>query len=503
MNISSSPLYPAVSALVLVLSGCQSTKILPDKPAEGNLPHRHEKQISSINIPVKANIVDVEAIVNENLPIGVISSGSERVSNTTRYSYEVRRDSPVKLSQEGMDLIFRVPITIKAKGSYQACIGFWKDGSCCSTPNPFGNGCATPGLTETEHGDAAPTVDVELRTSINIKDDYTIEPKTYLKGSLSGDTHLHIDLIGNLIRININIKDKLEGPLQNFVNQYQRKIDEQIKTIVNNINSRAIVEDFWNKSQRQIQAGDFWLDISPKTIGYKNITSEGKFMRMDFSANAEIGIYDKPFAKIPKPLPPLQVLNNVSNKFHIDLPIAIKLDTISKLASSSLVGKTYNKDGIDVTIVGVSLYGARLNNVSALVAKLTIKGEAKSIRFAGDIYISAIPRLNDEKKLVYISDFKIDPNTSNFLVNNGLPFLIDSFYYKEAIELLKYSYADEYNKHLSAANEKLKRIAIGDFIINGKIDKVMSLGFYLTHDDITLNLIGDGAFESAYFPNKP
>ena len=165
-------LKSALTILVtlLVLSGCKTTRILPDKPVTGNLPDKPERLASQISLPMEIDISSVEALINQKLPSGQIAGDSRKESNTTSYSYQVFRNKPVKFTAQGNELIFKVPIDIRTRGSYTACIGYWSGGRCRSSP-------ISPGVTSTEHGDANPSVDVELRGNLKYKKIILSKPK--------------------------------------------------------------------------------------------------------------------------------------------------------------------------------------------------------------------------------------------------------------------------------------------------------------------------------------
>ena len=157
-------------------------------------------------------------------------------------------------------------------------------------PNPFGSGCAVPGVTVTEHGDAAPTVDVELRIKLEMQEDYSLKANTYLKGSLSGDTHLHIDLIGNLIRINIDIKDKLEKPLQKLVNDFQQDIDHKVAELVQQYDIKSEASKYWVEIKKPVQLDSFWLDIQPQKVIFENLNASNGKLRMAIGIAAKLQV---------------------------------------------------------------------------------------------------------------------------------------------------------------------------------------------------------------------
>lgn len=481
----------------MLMSSCKTTRILPDEPVVGNLPERPERLNSQISLPMEIDIKTIQNYINENLPQGQIARGNGSSGNTTRYNYQVYRNKPASFTAKGNELIFRIPIDIKARGSYTACVGVWCDGDCCSTCNPIGNGCLTPGLRQTEHGDASPTVIVELGVKLKIQEDYSVKADTYLKGEVSGDTHLHIDLIGNLIRINIDIKDKLEDPLQDFIRDYSAEIDKKVTELVNNYDLKAEVNNFWNDVKEPVALGDFWLSIKPQKVIFENLNAQDGKLRIGVGFASKLEVVDTKPTIENNPLPNLELTQSTEGKFNIYVPASTTFNTLTLRAKEEVVGVQYEKDGVKVKIKDIDIKGVGLNNVGALLIKVNVKGRTKfTSRFKGNLYFTAIPSINDELKEVSISDFKIEANTNNFLINNGLPYLIDNYYYDELKEKLKFSYLEEHTKYTNLINNELKEIVVDNIVINGVLENLNVPGIYVDQNGMEVLLIANGKLSS-------
>lgn len=481
---------------ILILSSCRSTRIVPDTPSTGVFPERPARQLSQLSIPLEIDISAVEALINQKLPRGRLASDNRRVGNTTRYSYEVLRNRAVSFTAAGNELIFKVPIDIKARGSYTACVGFWRDGRCCSTPNPFGSGCATPGVTATENGSASPKVDVELRVKLGIQEDYSIKAETYLKGVITGGTHLKIDLIGNLIRINIDIKDKLEKPLRKFVSDYQQEIDKKVAELVKQYDLKKEIAGYWEKIKQPVQMGDFWLDIKPEKVFFENLNASNGKLRLGVGFGTRLAVTAIKPAISDRPLPNLTLTQGTQGLFNIYLPASTTFDLLESKAKETVVGKKYEKDGVSLKLKGLEIKGIQLNNTSLLLVSANVKGKAKFKRFKGDLYFTAKPRIDDERKVIAVEDFKIEANTSSFLINNGLPFLVDEFYYDELKEQMKYSYQADHDKFLNLINDELQEVKIDQLVINAELQSLRLPGVYIDEKQLELLLIAKGMIKT-------
>jgi hypothetical protein len=480
---------------LFLITGCSTTKILPDKPVTGNLPERPERAISQISLPMEIDISSVEALINQKLPSGQIASDSRRVSNTTSYSYQVFRNRPVTFTAVGNELVFKIPIDIRAQGSYTICAGYWHDGKCCSAPIPFSSNCI-PGVTTTEHGNASPSVDIELRVKLEIQEDYSIKANTYLKGALTGDTHLHIDLIGDLIRINIDIMDKLEKPLQKFVQDYQQEIDNKVAELVKRYDIKKEILAYWEKAQEPVKMGDFWLDIQPEKVIFENLNANSEKLKIAVGFASKLQIVSSKPLPSTKPLPDLTLQQGTNGEFNIYLPANTSFELLETQVKNEVTGNKYEKGGISVKIKDIEIKGVELNKTSLLLVKVSVKGQLKFKRFKGDLYFTAIPSVDEENKIVSVEDFKIEPNTNSFLINKGLPILIDNFYYDELKQKMRYSYKDDYEKYFSLLNDKIKEIEIGNLAINGELKELKVPGFFIDSKGIELLLIAKGTLKS-------
>jgi len=213
---------------------------------------------------------------------------------------------------------------------------YWHNKKCRSTP-------LTDGVTSTVDGNASPTVVVELGVKLKIQQNYTIKAETYLKGEVSGDTHLHINLIDNLIRININIKDELEKPLKDFVTKYQEDIDEKVAELVKSYNLKKEIQNFWNDVKEPVALGDFWLNIYPPKIIFENLNAQDNKLRIGIGFASKLEIVDSKPIVIESPLPNLDLTQSTEGKFNIYLPSNTSFSYLANLAKNEVVGVQYEK----------------------------------------------------------------------------------------------------------------------------------------------------------------
>jgi hypothetical protein len=480
--------------LLLIIS-CRTVRI-PDKPVGGNLQEPPRMMNSQINLPIEIDLKTIESYINNKLPKGLINSGSGSEGNSTHYSYEVYRNKPLKFSVEGCELVFKVPIDLKVKGSYTTCLGFWRNGNCCSTPNPYNGGCATPGATKTLTGETSPTVDVELRLKLEMQPDYTLKVKTYLNGNISGDTKLHVNLIGDLIKIHIDIKDKLEQPLKEFIDTYQLEIDKQVADMLGQYDIKKMAAQYWDQLQDPVPLGDFWLEVYPMKVIFENPNVKNEKLRIAIGIMTQLQVVSEKPEYAKRPLPNISIGAKTYNEFNLYLPVTANYDKLEDIIKKEVLGKMYSKSGISLIINDVNIQGVQLNNTNTLLISLDVKGKAETKKFKGALYFTALPGIDSVNKAIFLEDFKLETSTNSFLINHGLPFLLDNFFYKEVKKSFSYSYKEDYEKYIKLINDKLTNIQMDQFVLQGYLNKIELPGFYIDKESLSLLLIAKGVLTS-------
>ncbi|MEM9897048.1 MAG: DUF4403 family protein [Bacteroidota bacterium] len=460
-------------------------KLNPDKPASGTLGERPTKENSTVILPFSIEADALQGYLNEVIPRGQVASGGERVSNSLSYTYSVHRNSDIQVTTRGNEIIFNVPLQAYARGTKVICVGWWSRGRC-------------RGGKTSEHADARPTINVELRLKIEIDENYQIKPEAKLRAELTGDTHLHIDLFGNAIRINIDIRDKLIGPIQEVVNKYQSQINQKIMEWVDQYDLHQEVDKYWQQGFKSIAMGDVWMNIEPEKVIFQNLNSANGKLKTGLGVVANLSISSEPKTIPSKPLPNVEIVDDVQGKFHISLPASATFKAINELARRDMVGRKYefNKHWVkfrDIEISGLQL----VNGASAILIDADIRGKLSLFkRVKGHIYLYAIPAFDLENKVVYVDQFALTPETNNIIVNMGVPFLLRNFYYNDVKKKLMYDYSEDWVKYEKLIKEKIEEVSIDQLTIRGSLEGLKFHGIYVGSDLIELLITADGRLET-------
>lgn len=435
------------------------------------LRQRPEAIPSIVELPFYLQTNELQTYLNEIIPRGVIASDARREGNSKQWSYNVQRNEDLKVAVSGDELLFQVPIQINAYGAYTACAGFWRHGRCY-------------GARIRENGETHPVVNLTLKVKMKVKEDYTIAPQAELVAVVSGNTHLNVDLIGNLIRINIDIKNKIERPIQQLVNRYQTEIDNKIKEWAAKYDLKREITNYWDKAFRSVPLDQFWLNIKPVAVIFQNLSSVGDTLKAGFGVHAFTSISTTPESIQVTELPPLTLRDNLNGQYHIYLPGRSTYAELGKIVTRHVSDKKYTYKKYWVKVNNVTLSGIQLdNNVSALLVDASITGKISLFKkVKGHVYFFAVPSIDIEKRILFISDFSITPNTNSVVLNRSLPFLLNNFYYTELKNSLTYDFSKDWEKCREMIDQRIKEIHIDKFTIRGKLDEMKFHGLYIGPD---------------------
>lgn len=474
------------------LFSCKTTRILPDVPVSSNEISLPTYEKSTLNFPISMSIQAIEDLVNEKLPHGLIAKDAKKENKNLSYTYEIYRNKPIEVASDKNELVFKVPIDLKIVSTYTSCIGFWNNDFCCASPIFNNNNCFSDGVITSKSGTTNPSFLVEMRVKFTIDEQYNIKPTTYLKGDLLGDTDLHVDMLGNLVNLKLDVKDRLEPTLQQFLKSYKTQIDQKLAQQIKNVQLKKLATQYWSQIQKPIAIKDLWLTIQPEKIYFENIHFENKKIQFGLAIDCVNQINNQPATVVQTPLPALSIQPNIANYFNLYIPVTVDYLYLSNLLNQQFAGKEYVKEELKLYINQLNISGIEYSQVGALLVKANVKGKAKFKRFKGDLYFTAIPAIDDVKKEVFIKDFTLDAKTNSFLVNHKLPQLVDKFYYQKIKDEFKYSYKSAYEQYLSLGNQQINQFKIPGIDIKGTLKSVAIPKIHLNKNHLSIILIAKG-----------
>ena len=469
---------------MILVAGC-ARNINSPSPQTGVFQDPPQAKESVLLLPMSLEIGEVQNFVIAQLPFGVIHAERRREGNTTRWNYEIRRDQPIQFTAAGNELIFKIPLRVNAGGSYTACAGYWSGGRC-------------RGISETERGTTSVNVEVLLKARLTINPDYSVIVNTFLDASVMNNPHLQMNLIGDLIRINIPIRDRIEGALGGAVARIKPEIDRKIAEYLANFNIRNELAVYWEQVKEPVALDQYWLNIAPKAIYFENLQSDGNRLFLTVGAGAAFRLSDQKLPPSPEVLPDLQFTGNKPGMFNIHLPIDLSFAKISEEVRKQVVDKKYEKGKMKVTLKDVSMKGIQLSDTTAgILAKLSFKGRAGFFRrVKGDLYFTAVPAYDKDNNLLYVSRFSLTPETNNVLINKGVPWLLENFYYEELKQQMRYDFSGELAEYATLLQSKLDTVKIDKLTVHGKLEKLSFEGFHINKDALHLLIRSNGTLKT-------
>ncbi len=482
----------ALFGLVFAFTLFGYKNIEPEPPFYGG-ESSPRRQKSTIILPVDIDVGFLEDKVNDVFPSGVLTSGSRRASNTKSYSYSLSRNpgSEIKVAATRGGLRFDVPLHISANGSYQACVGYWHKGKCRTTP-------FTKGITQTEHGSITKDIVAVVNVSLTPTPDYRLQTNTDVTPVIQGKIHLKMDLIGDLIRISVDVTDKIRAALSGKKDHINRKINGLLQEQLRKIKYKKDIQKAWNKLADPIKSGDVWIKAKPDKVVFQNIqpVDGGKLrVAIGFTGGIEVSL-TKPARTELGPIPKLTTLEpDHVGGFNLSIPLTSSFADLTKKTNEEVANMLLNnEDGYFFKVKKVRLSGIILEDQEKLLLKVYFDaGKNTKLLAKGHIYLIGEPYYRPNSRTVGIRDFSISSQTNNLILDKGLPWLLE-FQYKEITSLLSYDVGREIDKVTGQVNEKLKKgIPVDkDVTLTGSIDVINFGGFYINEKKLELYVNGRG-----------
>jgi hypothetical protein len=201
-------------------------------------------------------------------------------------------------------------------------------------------------------------------------------------------------------------------------------MDRELPTVVQTVDKeiakidfRPQVESVWNSIQSPMlinQEYQAWLKVSPETMMMTTIGTKGNNVRIGLGINAEAQTFmgQKPENTALRPLPRLQIVEKLEEKFEVGLMTEIPFAEMRKIAMARVGGKTYEfNDGKQkITVLDMELFG----NGDNLVIGTTLSGSLE-----GKVYIKGKPYYDAASRSLKMKDLDFDLDTKDKLLKTA------------------------------------------------------------------------------------
>lgn len=464
------------------ITSCKTVK-LSTKPSPGIANEIPTIKDSKVFIPFEINIDDIQAMVEKEMPKGQIyrtKQGCER----EEYDVRVYRNNPVNVSSSGGKLLFKTILDVNASGSY--CSGGWVDNWSC-------NCCCVGAKT---NGNAKSKVEVRIEVDLKVNENYEITANTKLDGEIISGKFVKINLLG--FTVSIPVED-IAGPIKDKLKPIEKTLNTEIAKELQKIDLKKELQTAWNDAHKTIPVDKYNLHINPQNIFFQNIYSTDNSIKLGVGISTKLNLKSSKDEIPVKPLPNLSIANsNEQGTFFIHLPADAEFKTIANELNKEYKDKKFENGNNWVKIKNINLYGVKINdNSSGILIEIEIKGKLSFLRrIKGNIYFTAKPALDKDKKIVFLDDFKMNSNTNSELINKGAEYLVNKFYYEDISKESMYNYSNDLKNLEDKVSSQIKEIKIGEYSLKLNLEKIVVQGLYITDKVIGINAEANGKIET-------
>ena len=366
--------YCSLLAVAIVQFACKTSQ--PVKPIEEYQQYEIEEKPSSLNIPIKINIKELEASLNKQLTNPLYKDSLTTDGDNMAITANKKED--ISITIDSQMVTYRVPLALDIKYD----IGF-------TDVNAFGE------------------IALVFKTAFNILETWELETSTILedyqwlqtpKVKLAG-INLPVGFIANVI-----------------INQSREvltaSIDEQVKT---NFNFKKVIEDTWEEMFNPMLVSEqynTWLNINPLDIGMTPIKMDRDTMSsvIIVQSKPKISLGEKPAPATWRPLPLFKYRNFQSESFVLSLSTDVSYEEAERISKEQILGETFSQGNRSVTIEDLELYGKG----EKLVVNTKLSGS-----YNGNIYLAGKPVFNKRKNSIDIKNLDFTLDTKNFLLKSA------------------------------------------------------------------------------------
>lgn len=436
--------------IVFSLFACNTTKQL-SKPME-QYDERFEDLISTISIPVKIPLEDLEKSLNVQMEGLLYEDGDMNDGDNMMVKAEKKED--ITLTIDSQMVKYRVPLALWIK--YDA------------------------GLTNLE---AEGEIALSFKTAFFINEDWQMETLTEIeshewmkKPTLKmGALNLPVGFVANIV---LN-KSRLT---------IAKSIDEMVKE---NFKLDEIVKEAWTQMFDPILISEeynTWLQVNPENITMTplNVENEVISSTIIIESKPEVKLGERPDQNEITPLPPFQYSSEKMEDVTIHLSTEIPYPEAERIAKQSMMGETFESKGRSVTVEDIELYGQG----NKLIVNTQLSGS-----YNGNIYLQGKPEYNTNRNSIDIKDLKFTLESRNFLLRSAA-WLLKSTMRKQIQENMDFLLDYNLKEIQTQMQEQLQNYPLTEQIfLNGNLDELNIQNAYLAPDAIKVEIALKGRLD--------
>ncbi|MEM1324766.1 MAG: DUF4403 family protein [Bacteroidota bacterium] len=421
-----------------------------EKPVESYTYVEKEIQPSSLNLPIRLPVADIERLINREIQAALEANSTFEQDDL---EVQAKQLDDVTIALEGQQLRYNVSLDLKIKKD----IGFSVVRADAAIALVF--------ITDFDIAE-----NWELKTVTDL-DTYEWKEKPRLQ---LGPIDVPAQFVGDIV-------------LRRARDLIGTTIDEQLQA---NFNLRETMQTAWQQLHTPIPLSDevaTWLSIRPTNVAATPIVTKDDAIEMTIAIQGEPKIY---IGSLPKEqmraLPAFAFQKVKDNNFQIILNADIPYAAAENLVVSNTKGETFEYNNYSVTVDDITLYGQN----KKLVVEALLSGS-----YDGKVYLTGEPFYNNFRNRIDLNNLEFTLNTTNFLMKSAA-WLLKSNLRRRIRDNLDIQVDENLANLRELTKNQLKNLEFAPGIfLQGDLEKMDITDTYLTPDGIRLELGMEGKVE--------
>ena len=439
----------AFPLLFLSFMACKTMQ--PIKPAESYSEIVENVPMSTINVPVKVQIKDIETVLNNKLN-GVIYEDKDL--NDDGLMIRATKSQPIRFSAEGTQFKYRVPVKVWVRKKIPLS-----------------------------------SVDAEGEIALNFLTTYMIQPdwSVLTKTELVNHEWIKAPVLKTGL-VDINIRAIANPLLNRSKKELVSSIDDQLSK---QFDLRIPLRDAWNQLQNPMLISEeyrLWAKLTPASITMTPIKNVNGVLESVIGVEAltDVTFGTQPRFRPNTPLPPFKTGVTGKDDFNVRITTEIPYNEAERMVRQFIVGETFSSGKHKVTVTNIDIYG----QYNRMVINTTLTGSYK-----GNLYLTGVPVFNIEKNRVEMTGLDFELQTKNFLLKSA-KWLFNSLLLKKLQQSLVFPLDDNITMIKNNVQNELKGYKVSNNItLHGEIATLQVEKVYLTPEFIKVDLLSNGKLD--------
>lgn len=466
-----------IMAVSICCGGCKDIEPLSPQALPFNgMP---EAQISHVYAPIAVPLKDLMAVANREIPEILCSQSDKEIAPKTTLDLVARRSGEISMTTDEGFLNATVPVVISGQVKWNLCKTirlFGKQEVCVKHDEEY-----------------TLDISVRLRSRLGLNSDWSVRVET--------TSEVAVDQAEiSLGPLKIGLKKFAHQAIESELPRLNNEINQ---IIVKSLDVRGQVAKLWEKLGAPIRLSKLppaFLQINPLSLRFAPAKSKDNELvfgvGIDANLKSQVGS-EPPLQKLGN-LPDLVVTPQLEEHFHINMPVALPYDAMTRLLQKKVMGKVYNvKDQAEITLTGLQIFG----NGPYLMTKINFSADVSNQLFAmhGFIYLQGIPVYAANTQQITIEALSYDVNTRNLLGKFADWMLHDQFL-QDIRQHFVFPLAGEIAKAKTKLQLELNTIKSEDLSIEGKIKTLIPQGIYPNKLGLNVLLEASGQMNATLKP---